>query len=123
MGETPDSVYERGESAGRRDARLDGHDVHFAAINGQLAKFANEVHALTLSVQRLGDQLIADAATVLATAAALKDAESARREREAAKREQKDRAWSPWARLAAAVGALAGLSTVVGVLYALFHRG
>ena len=98
--------YDAGHLAGRVDARLADHDKHFAAINGSLGDIAREMHQLTLAVQRLGDQAISRDATVVTTAAALKDAEEARR----GKAEQ---SWSPWAKTLAALG---GLAALVGVL-------
>jgi hypothetical protein len=97
--------YDRGHAAGEIAARLAGHDQHFTAINGSLADFAREMHDLTLAVQRLSDQAVSRDATVIATAAALKDAEDARRDRS-------ERSWSPLARFSlaiAAVGALVGI--------------
>lgn len=80
--------FERGVAAGEIAARLAGHDQHFAAINGHLATMANELHEQTLAIQRLADHAEASAKTVIATAAALKDAEAARRDRGA-------QTWSP----------------------------
>jgi len=102
-----DDAYQRGhlagEAAGQIAARLDDHDKHFASINGQLAKIGEEIHAMVLGVQRLGDQAVARDATVLTTAAALKDAEEARRDKS-------ELAWSPVAK------ALTAISGVVAVL-------
>jgi hypothetical protein len=100
--ETPQEAYDRGELAGQIAARLAGHDQHFAAINGSLADLAREMHDLTMAVQRLGDQAVSRDATVVTTAAALKDAEAARRDKA-------DRSWSPLARLSAAIGGAAAL--------------
>lgn len=105
MPESPQDAYERGEVAGQIAARLAGHDKHFAAINGSLAKLATEMHELTLAVQRLGDQAVSRDATVITTAAALKEAEAARRDRA-------DRSWSPLTRLGVAAGIVAALVTV-----------
>ena len=112
MGEPVEDAYERGHIAGEIAARLAGHDRHFAAINGSLADLAREMHGLTLAVQRLGDQAVSRDATVVTTAAALKDAEDARR----AKSEQ---SWSPWQKIFAAVGASAALAAVIGFYLAL----
>ena len=111
----PDDAYDRGHIAGEIAARLAGHDEHFAAINGSLANIAGEMHALTLAVQRLGDQAVARDATVVTTAAALKDAEDARR----GKAEQ---IWTPFARMIAVLGGLAAVAAVVGLYLALVHK-
>ena len=108
----PDDAYDRGHTAGGIAERLASHDRHFKAINGSLADIAKEMHALTLAVQRLGDQAVARDATVVTTAAALRDADEARRA-------QADRSWSPYARAIAVVGALAALASIVGLYLAL----
>jgi hypothetical protein len=109
MSQAADEAYDRGHIAGGIDERLRGHDLHFAAINGQLVKVFEEMHALTLAVQRLGDQAVSRDATVVTTAAALKEAEAARR----AKTEQ---SWTPVSKVFAALGALAALASVIGYL-------
>jgi hypothetical protein len=98
--------YERGHLQGEVAARLAGHDKHFSAINGSLADIAREIRDMRLAVQRLADSAASDRATVVTTAAALKDAETARRDKT-------EQSWTPVQRLFAAVAALAA---VVGVL-------
>jgi hypothetical protein len=119
MSEHDETAYDRGHDAGRDagriDARLAGHDKHFAAINGSLATIADELAGLKLAVQRLGDQAVARDATVVTTAAALKDAEEARR----AKSEQ---TWSPLAKVMASLGTLATVAGVVVAYLALTGR-
>lgn len=100
--------YDRGRVDGAIAERLAGHDKHFAAINGSLADMVREMHDLTLAVQRLGDQAVARDATVVTTAAALKDAEEARRG-------SSERSWTPVARVLAIAG---GVATIVGVALA-----
>jgi hypothetical protein len=108
------SDYNRGIEVGGVLARLDGHDKHFASINGHLADMAKAMTSLDLGVQRLGDQAMAAAATVLTTASALKDADEARRDKSTA-------GWSPWARGMTAIGALATVLTVLFGYLALQH--
>lgn len=98
--------YDRGRTAGGIDARLAGHDKHFAAINGSLRDMATELAGVKMQLQRLADAADADRRTVVTTAAALKDAEAARRDTTA------DR-WSPWQKAVALVGALAALAGIV----------
>jgi hypothetical protein len=88
---------------------LAGHDKHFASINGSLADIANEMHGLTLAVQRLGDQAEAAAKTVVTTAAALKAADDARRSRS-------ESSWSPWQK---AIAVLLAAVAVVGLYFAI----
>jgi hypothetical protein len=104
-----DDDYRRGHLAGGIAERLDSHDRHFAAINGSLEKIFSELHATRLAMQRMADQSVADAATVITTAAALEKAEAARRERG-------DQRWSPVARLATVFGALAAVAGAVAAI-------
>ena len=104
--------YERGQIA----ERLAGHDRHFAAINGSLARLADleaervkGIHDLTLAVQRLGDQAEANAKTVITTAKALKDAEDARRSKS-------DQTWTPWQRLLAILAGLGTVTVIIGFI-------
>lgn len=110
-----DDAYDRGHMAGEINARLAGHDQHFASINGSLADIAQEMHRVMLAVQRLGDEAIARDATALATAFALKEAEEARRVKA-------ESAWTPIGKMIAALGAVAAIATVVGLYLALVHH-
>lgn len=102
---TEPSEYDRGVTAGGIETRLSGHDKHFAAINGSLARMADELHGLKLAMQRLADQAVARDATVLTTAQALKDAEEARRS-------MAEQRWSPWQKTFAV---LAAVSVLIGL--------
>ena len=113
MPETSESEYDRGHAAGGIDARLAEHDGHFRRINGSIENVASELAKLNLSLQRLADQRVADNATVITTAAALKEAEQARRDRS-------DRSWTPVARVAVVVSMLVAVVGVVLAIYA--HR-
>ena len=101
-----ESEFDRGHAAGGIEARLAGHDKHFAAINGSLGDIAKELNKMTLAVQRLGDQADANAKTVVSTASALKAAEDARR----AKAVQ---AWSPVQKILAVIAAVATVTSLV----------
>ena len=91
--------YSRGMARGETETLL-------AAHSAQLVLLTEEVHKLTMAVQRLADQAVARDATVITTAAALKDADQARRVMAAGR-------WSPFQRAFAVIGALAALATVV----------
>ena len=108
-GPEKETEFDRGHTAGEIAARLAGHDKHFATINGSIGDMTREMHNLTLAVQRLGDQAVSRDATVVTTAAALKDAEEARRS-------QAESSWSPWQKLLAVIG---GLVALVGLYLAL----
>lgn len=110
-----ETLYERGVRDGQVDARLRDHDLRFEKINGSMDRLAVGMESLTLVVQRLGDQAISRDATVLTTAAALKDAEEARRDKS-------DSKWSPFARTATLSGALTGVVGAFLTFYLTFHH-
>lgn len=102
----PEDAYDRGHLAGSIAERLAGHDRHFSLINGSLVDIAREMRDLRMAVQRLADQAVARDATVITTAAALKDAEEARRDRT-------EQSWSPWAKIFVATGSLLGVAGLI----------
>lgn len=107
--EREQAAYVRGTDAGRIEQRLATYDRHFETINGSVQSTARQLESLTLAIQRLGDQMRANAATVVATAEALKAAEEARR----AKTEQ---SWSP---VQKALAVVAGAAALVGLVVAI----
>jgi hypothetical protein len=107
------SDYDQGVVAGRIDARLAGHDKHFADLNGSIKDLREEVHALVLGVQRLGDAADADRATAISLAEALEKADAARRA-------NSETRWTPLARLIAVIVAAAAVAGVI-VAYVNFH--
>jgi hypothetical protein len=109
-GESTQEAFDRGTAAGEISARLKSHDEHFAKINGSLDRVAEEMHQMTLAVQRLGDQAVSRDATVLTTAAALKEADAARRDKS-------EQAWSP---VAKAFAVSAAVATVIGLVTTLY---
>jgi hypothetical protein len=110
---TDDGAYDRGVAAGEIAQRLAGHDQHLAKINGSMDRVADRLDALVLAVQRLADATAADRATVVTTAAALKDADEARRATDV-------RHWTPFQRGIAVIGAIGVIATIV--YYALGGR-
>jgi hypothetical protein len=87
--------------------------TNFASINGSLVKVAENgveqtkaINALTMAVQRLTDEFTASQKTLVATAAALKDAEAARRDKAA-------QVWSPVQKVIAVIGGVAALAAIV----------
>jgi hypothetical protein len=108
--------FDRGHMAGGIEARLAGHDRHFEAINGSLAKMADEMHLMTLGVQRLGDQAEAAAKTVVTTAAALKDAEEARRN-------ATEQSWSPIQKALAVLGSLIAAAGLIWAITSAVGKG
>lgn len=110
--ESRHDAFNRGARSGKVDARLEGHDAHFAAINGSLAKLAAEMANVSTGVQRLEDRFAASEKTVITTAAALKDADNARRDKET-------QGWSPLARWATGITVL---TAAVGFVLWLVQR-
>ncbi len=103
--------YERG----RVDQTLSEHASHLARINGSIDRFADEVHELTLGIQRLADAADADRSTVKVTAEALEKAETARRDKS-------EQGWTPFQRGFAVIGGLAAvIGTVIAVLALTAH--
>ena len=108
--------YKRGVT----DRRLDGHDEHFARINGSIADTGKSVDGLrgsvdrlAMQVQRLADAADADRAKAVALATGLKDADEARRNTETQR-------WSPLTRLGVILGAVAAGIAIVA--FALAHH-
>ena len=95
--------YERG----RVDQTLSEHATHLARINGSIDRFADEVHELTLGIQRLADAADADRSTVKVTAQALEKAEQARWDKS-------EQGWTPFQRGLAIIG---GLAAIIGAIY------
>lgn len=112
-GGTDGAAYRRGQQDGATESRLDGHDQHFASINGSLAVISEQLRAMNLAVQRLGDQADASARTVIATAVALKEADDVRRSKS-------EQAWSPLTKIFAAIAAAAAM---VGIYFAFKNGG
>lgn len=104
--------YDRGHTAGGIDARLAGHDMHFEAINGSIARMGDELAGVKLALQRLADSADADRRTVVTTAAALKSADDARRTSDT------DR-WTPWQKGIALIG---GIGAVIGIVIAILAK-
>ena len=113
----PQAAYERGKHAGKLDATVADHEERLNKLNGSLDRFATEMAGLKLGVQRLGDQADSDAATRLATAAALKEEREATASALRASTERAERRWTPAMRLTALLGSLAA---VVGGAVALY---
>lgn len=113
MAVVAESEFDRGHLAGIVAERLDSHDRHFETINGSLEKIAANLERQTLALQRLADQNISRDATVITTAAALKDAEEARRDKSA-------QSWTPISKALAILGAAiaAGGFIITLVLFA-----
>jgi hypothetical protein len=108
MPETPQEAFDRGVIAGDVAAQLNQHAQHLTKINGSMADVAHELKELNLAIQKLSQQAVARDATVLTTAAALKDADQARRDKDT-------HAWTPFTRLMAALGGLAALGSLIGL--------
>jgi septal ring factor EnvC (AmiA/AmiB activator) len=113
--------YERGI----QDQRLQGHDDHFANINGSLKDVATaltdlrkEISGLRLDHQRLTDAVASNQQTVATTALAVENerkstAEAVEQQRTTL-RDSSEKRWSPLTRMvaiASLIAAVAGLVT------------
>jgi hypothetical protein len=109
-GEDQQEAFDRGHLAGEIAERLAAHDRHFNDINGSIKHVADELARVNMQLQRLGDQAMAREATVVTTAAALKESEEARRNKS-------ESSWSPAAKTLTVIGALVGLAGLVVAVY------
>lgn len=100
-GEDSNAAYERGVTAGDIAARLAGHEARLGALNGNLARMADEMAGVKMALQRLADQAEGRDTTVITKA--LDKADTRRREA----------AWSPVAKLATGIGMLVGILGVI----------
>jgi len=71
---------------------------------------ADELTAIRLAIQKLGDQAEARDKTVVATAVALKEAEDVRRSKT-------EEGWAPWTRVAAVIG---GIGVLLGLILSFY---
>ena len=98
--ETPQDAYTRGFEMGQFTVRLGHHDEAIAATNVLLARTIDISQTMASTVQTLTEARVTDAATRVATAQAVKDAKD---QTEA----QAHEGWSPVAKFATAIGAIA----------------
>lgn len=123
MEETTKEAYERGEEAGRIDETLRRYGRHFEEINGSVAATAKALADLSMQVQRLADQAIADAHTRVSTAHAVekarKDAADMLEGARVARKERSDLAWTPITRIAAGLGMIVTILAIIGWVKAL----
>jgi len=109
MSETAAQAYARGIEAGKIAIRLDHHDEAIAATNRVLDRTVEISQTNASIVQTLSEARVTDAATRIALADAVSEARDA-------SEAQASKAWSPAARLIAALGAGVG---VLGILWAI----
>jgi len=100
MSETAQQAYTRGVVDGRIEVRLDHHDDQLAEHADLLAKTVETAQIMASTLQTLTEARVTDAATRVATAQAVKDAKD---QTEA----QAHEGWSPVAKFATAIGAIA----------------
>lgn len=84
--QTEPSAYARGVKAGQIDRELANHVVRLDQINGSMERVADRLTSIDskfgdvhLALQKIKDQMVADIATVEATARALREAADAQR--------------------------------------------
>jgi len=92
-------AYRRGQAEGEIRARLDGNDRRFDAMNGQLGKIDGRLQDMVRVLQGVQNQTTASVEQQRAVAQALRD--------------QATKAWAPWAKVLAVVGAAGVVASVV----------
>ena len=107
--------FDRGVAAGQIDQRLAEHDKHFSRINGSIADVASELHQVSLSIQRLGDQALSRDEAARLVSQALKDSTE-----QAAQIANKR--WAPWARTLALITGVVGLLSIATTVILLFNN-
>lgn len=96
-------------------SRLDDHDRRLSVINGSQGRMADELTAIRLAIQKLGDQAEARDKTVVATAVALKEAEDVRRSKT-------EEGWAPWTRVAVVCGGVGVVLSLILSFYLAFRH-
>ena len=109
--ETVKGAYDRGVLDGQISVRLDHHDIEIASMNLLHARTVAITETLTSTVQTLTEARVTDAATRVATAEAVREAK-------VAQEAQAQSAWSPAAKLIAALGSVIA---VVAVFWAILQ--
>lgn len=114
--------YEEGVEAGKILQRLEGHDKHFARINGSIEHVASRLASMELLLQQIIDRADARAAsskadleardaTVISVASALEKTDEARRT-------TSDQKWTPVQRFLAVGGFLLAVAVAVVTIVA-----
>ena len=123
MAESTQEAYERGADAGRIEETLRRYGEHFDAINGSVAATAAALAQLSMQVQRLADQSVADAKTRVSTADAVEKARKGAADQvegeRVARKERSDTAWTPVARIATFLGIVVTILGIIGWIKAL----
>lgn len=138
MPENPQEAFDRGQAAGKRDARLDGHDDQLDGITVALGSLSDQVRDmgadltkhitdLMLQVQELALNAKSSAKTALALAEGIeKERASAAaalvKEKDKAAeniRQEKDKSEKKWTPISRFLAALAGVVGVVVVVVAI----
>ena len=130
---TPSEDYTLGLQAGKRDARLDGHDRQFIGLQSSLENLGSDVRALnndfrkligdlSLGVQALGLNAKSSADTAITLAEGvekerLSNALAIKKEKDDEKSKD-DRTWSPWPKVALLASLVFGL---LGTIYTITH--
>ena len=115
------NAYARGVKAGQVDYTLADLGGRIDKMDGSLSRFADEQGKLALSVQRLGDEARSAAATLIATAQALKDEREATAAALKATTERSVRRFSPASQLATIFGTFVMGMAVVVTIYLHYH--
>jgi hypothetical protein len=105
----------------RMEGTLNNVNDRLGGVIARVDRHETLLGTLQLSVQRLDLNATSSAATVIATASALKDAKEAQEATSRAEAAKTEQAWSPITRLFAILTAIGGLASVALTIYVATH--
>ena len=108
--------FDRGHAAGEIAERLREHDRRLEKINGSVDRMADKAEDQNTEMARFRGEITAFRGEISTVRQSLESAVTAVRDAHASKEKQADRRW---ARVLAVVGAVAALSTIIGLAVAL----
>jgi len=112
--ETREQTFERGRLAGETANRLHGLEAQYSDLRGTLRDVLTGVTGLQLGMQELSLDAAANAATVVKTAAAVKDAKDTQDAAAKAETEKSGERWTPFGRF---IAALSGTGVTAGIIF------
>ena len=112
--ETRQETFERGRITGETAARLHGLENQYVDLRGTLREVLSGVTGLQLGMQELSLDAAANAATVVKTAAAVKDAKDTQDAAAKAESEKSGEAWTPFGRF---IAGLSGTGVIGGIIF------
>ena len=136
MPENPQEAFDRGAAAGRRDARLDGHDEQLKSVTTALGSLSDQMRAmgdgltehitgLTLKVQELALNAKSSAEATISLAEGVEKERSNAAAAILKEKDKDEKTWTPLTRflaiLAGGVGVTVLVVAIVGLYLSLIH--